>query len=169
MNGHSPRETGKWQCVQGEVQAVGKSVRLCRQRPGGSSQSPTQREGPERRTAQSHQGAHSIEAASNLRNPRAPRAPATCTATGSRITPSPLGSPTLARAGGSEAQRGLPRAGPEPPGGEREQPAGRLPASFPSPEPPSTHGFSLGGGPGARWRRAGRRTVNFAYRILDWR
>ncbi|XP_069454092.1 uncharacterized protein [Ovis canadensis] len=61
------------------------------------------------------------------------------------------------RAGGSEAQRGLPRAGPEPPGGEREQPARRLPASFPSPEPPSTHGFSLGGGPGARWRRAGRR------------
>lgn len=81
----------------------------------------------------------------------------TCTAAPARIRPCPPEKPTLAGSWGSGAPRGGPRADRGPPGGGREQLARHLPASFPSPDPPATHGFSLGGGRGARRRRAGRR------------
>lgn len=95
-----------------------------------------------------------------IRESKSAAPPATCAAAPSRVRPCPPEKPTLAGCWGClgfGAPRGGPRADPRPPGGGREQLARHLPASFPSPDPPATHGFSLGGGRGARRRRAGRR------------
>ncbi|XP_063523006.1 collagen alpha-1(I) chain-like [Pongo pygmaeus] len=96
--------------------------------------------------------AHSLEVAKTLQESESHRAlcaPATCPA--SRWGPAvPTGDPDIVGLRG-------PRADPGPPGGGREQLSGCLPRRFPSPGPPATHGFSLGGGPGAQRRLAGRR------------
>ncbi|XP_050644827.1 translation initiation factor IF-2 [Macaca thibetana thibetana] len=71
--------------------------------------------------------------------------------------------PSLPLGSGGPHSRPRHRGAPRPPRRPRAA-RGRAgaalrvpPDRFPSPGPPATHGFSLGGGPGAQRRRAGRR------------